>query len=71
MKATLPQRFSYSQARSIGLSKRAFYDLRDSGEIESIGRGSIAAATRTLRTWTLRTWTGCWSQRGRPWPPFA
>ena len=39
MKAVLPETFSYAQARAVGLSKRAVYQLRDSGEIESIGRG--------------------------------
>ena len=34
----LPETFSYAKARAVGLSKRAVYRLRDSGEIESIGR---------------------------------
>ncbi len=66
VKASLPQTFSYAEARSIGLSKRAVYQLRDSGESESIGRGCIAGPTRSLRTWTC-----CWSQGGRPWPRCA
>ena len=48
MKTGLPQTFSYSQARAIGLSKRAVYDLRDSGEIESIGRGVYRRADAEL-----------------------
>ena len=48
MKTTLPQTFSYSQARAIGLSKRAVYDLRNSGEIESIGRGVYRRADAEL-----------------------
>jgi predicted transcriptional regulator of viral defense system len=48
VKTTLPQTFSYSQARAIGLSKRAVYDLRNSGEIESIGRGVYRRADAEL-----------------------
>jgi len=36
---SLPETFSYAQARSAGLSKRALYRLRDSGRIEPLARG--------------------------------
>ena len=35
----LPGTFTYTQARQVGLSKRALYALRDSGQIQAIGRG--------------------------------
>lgn len=35
----LPKTFSHAQVRGVGPSKRAFYELCDSREIESIGRG--------------------------------
>ena len=39
MASPLPPTFSYRQARALGLSKRALYALRDSGEIESLSHG--------------------------------
>jgi Transcriptional regulator, AbiEi antitoxin len=35
----LPATFTYRQARKLGLSKRALYELRDAGEIETLSRG--------------------------------
>jgi predicted transcriptional regulator of viral defense system len=35
----LPATFSYAQAREVGISKRQLYALRDTGEVEPIGRG--------------------------------
>ncbi len=37
--ADLPDTFTYSEARKAGLSKHALYRLRDSGQLEPIGRG--------------------------------
>jgi predicted transcriptional regulator of viral defense system len=37
--AALPRTFTYRQARALGLSKRTLYALRDSGELEVLGRG--------------------------------
>lgn len=48
MEAVLPETFSYAQARAVGLSKRAVYQLRDSGEIKSIGRGVYRRANAEL-----------------------
>jgi len=48
VEAVLPETFSYAQARAVGLSKRAVYQLRDSGEIESIGRGVYRRADAEL-----------------------
>jgi hypothetical protein len=35
----LPATFTYQEARALGLSKRALYEMRDAGEIESLSRG--------------------------------
>lgn len=35
----LPITFTYTQAREAGLSKRALYALRDSGDVQAVGRG--------------------------------
>jgi hypothetical protein len=35
----LPVTFTYRQARQLGLSKRAVYELRDAGDIETLSRG--------------------------------
>ena len=35
----MPGTLGYNQARQVGLSKRALYVLRDSGQIQAIGRG--------------------------------
>lgn len=35
----LPATFTYTQAREAGLSKRALYSLRDSGDVHAVGRG--------------------------------
>ncbi len=37
--AALPTMFSYTQARTAGLSDRRLYELRDAGVIEQLGRG--------------------------------
>ena len=37
--ADLPDTFTYTEARKAGLSKHALYRLRDSGQLEPIGRG--------------------------------
>ena len=37
--ADLPNTFTYTEARKAGLSKHALYRLRDSGQLEPIGRG--------------------------------
>jgi hypothetical protein len=39
MAAKLPETFTYREARSLGLSKRRLYELRDAGDIELVGRG--------------------------------
>jgi hypothetical protein len=35
----LPDTFTYQDARALGLSKRALYEMRDAGEIEPVSRG--------------------------------
>lgn len=42
--ALLPEVFTYSEARRIGLSDRRLYGLRDSGVIEPLGRGMFRRA---------------------------
>jgi len=42
--ALLPDVFTYSDARRSGMSDRRLYGLRDSGEIESLGRGLFRRA---------------------------
>lgn len=35
----LPQTFTYREARALGVSKRALYEMRDAGQIEVVSRG--------------------------------
>lgn len=45
---SLPETFSYTQARAAGLSNRRIYALRDAGEIEQLGRGLFHRVSDTL-----------------------
>ncbi len=45
---SLPDTFTYSQARAAGVSNRRIYSLRDSGEIEQLGRGLFHRVSDTL-----------------------
>lgn len=45
---SLPDTFTYSQARAAGVSNRRIYSLRDSGKIEQLGRGLFHRVSDTL-----------------------
>jgi predicted transcriptional regulator of viral defense system len=46
--ASLPDTFTYGQARAAGRSNRRIYALRDAGEIEQLGRGLFRRASGAL-----------------------
>lgn len=48
----LPGTFTYTQARQVALSKRALYELRDSGQIQAISRGRYRRTDAPWQTWT-------------------
>lgn len=42
---SLPETFTYTEARSTGISERHLYQLRDQGAVEQIGHGLFHRAT--------------------------